>query len=118
MITMFEIIRKDLCGRLGRFETGHGTVETPNLAIVINPNKLEITPRELKKDFGAQILITNSYIISRNQELKEKALSKGVHALLDTDLPVMTDSGSYQMFSQGGVEAENKKIVRFQKRMF
>jgi 7-cyano-7-deazaguanine tRNA-ribosyltransferase len=46
--------------------------------------------------------ITNGYIIYSNSALKEKALESGVHSLLDTDLPVMTDSGTFQMYVYGG----------------
>ncbi|MCX6671123.1 MAG: tRNA-guanine transglycosylase, partial [Euryarchaeota archaeon] len=59
----FEIKERDAAGRLCHFTTKHGNVTTPNLLPVINPNKMMITPKEMKKRFGTDILITNSYII-------------------------------------------------------
>ena len=109
----FEIIDKDVMGRIGKLETPHGKIETPTIMPVINPNIEFIPPSEMKK-FGAQIIITNAYIIYKTPHLKEEALKKGVHRLLGTDLPVMTDSGSYQLMVYGDIEVTNEEIVKFQ----
>ncbi len=109
----FEIVDKDVMGRIGKLETPHGKIETPTIMPVINPN-IEFIPADEMKKFGAQIVITNSYIIYRTPHLREKALKKGVHGLLGTDLPIMTDSGSYQLMVYGDVEITNEDIVRFQ----
>ena len=113
MPPIFEITHKDICGRIGRLETPHGTVETPTVMPVINPNIQTIKPSELR-DFGAEILITNSYIIYRKPELRERALSEGLHSLLDFDGPIMTDSGSFQLSVYGEVEVNNAQIIKFQ----
>jgi|Deesub1362B_J571_1020462.scaffolds.fasta_scaffold00220_28 7-cyano-7-deazaguanine tRNA-ribosyltransferase len=109
----FEITAKDVMGRIGRLKTPHGIVETPALMPVINPNLKFISVKEMKK-MGAQIVITNSYIIYRNENLKQIAIEKGVHGLIESDLPVMTDSGSYQLMVYGDVEIDNRTIVEFQ----
>lgn len=113
---VFEILHKDAMGRIGKLETPHGRVETPALMPVINPNIDFIPPSEMKK-FGAEILITNSYIIYRTANLRDEALNKGLHSLLGVDLPVMTDSGSYQLMVYGDVEIDNRTIVEFQNRI-
>jgi len=109
----FEITHKDVLGRVGRLETPHGTIETPALMPVVNPNIPLIKPSELRR-LGAEIIITNSYIIYRKPELRERALKQGLHSLLDFDGPIMTDSGSYQLSVYGKVEVENLQIVTFQ----
>lgn len=109
----FEIADKDVMGRIGKLETPHGRVETPTLMPVINPN-IDFIPASRMEKFGAQILITNSYIIYRSEKLKEIAFERGLHGLLKTELPVMTDSGSYQLMVYGDVEIENAEIVEFQ----
>lgn len=113
MTPIFELIHKDCAGRIGRLETPHGVVETPAIMPVVNPNIQTIRPSELR-DFGAQIIITNSYIIYRKPELRERALSEGLHSLLGFKGPIMTDSGSYQLSVYGEVEVDNSQIVRFQ----
>ncbi|MFA4934932.1 MAG: tRNA guanosine(15) transglycosylase TgtA [Candidatus Methanoperedens sp.] len=113
MPPIFEITHKACAGRLGRLETRHGTVETPTIMPVVNPNIQTIKPSELRK-FGAEIIITNSYIIYRKPELRERARSEGLHSLIGFDGPIMTDSGSYQLSVYGEVEVNNAQIVQFQ----
>ncbi len=116
MSSNFEIIQKDAAGRIGRLTTPHGVVETPTIMPVINPNIQTIKPSEMR-DFGAEILITNSYIIYRKDELREKALKDGLHSLLDFDGPIMTDSGSFQLSVYGEVEVTNEQIIDFQQKI-
>lgn len=113
MPDIFEITHKDLAGRIGRLSTPHGTVETPTIMPVINPN-IQIIPAKEMPDFGAKMVITNSYIIHRKAELKKRALQEGVHSLLEFNGTIMTDSGSYQLSVYGEVEVDNAGIVAFQ----
>ncbi len=113
----FEIKNKDFLARLGRFSTRHGDVDTPLLMPVIHPGRSEIRPRQLREQFGYQMVITNSYIIKSKKEFRERALQEGVHSLLDFDGPIMTDSGTFQMYFHGLPEGEIDPldIVRFQR---
>ena len=111
---MFEIKAKDGLGRIGKLSIGKKKVETPTLMPVINPNKIVIAPKDMS-DYGAEMIITNSYIIYRTQKLKEAALEKGVHKMLDFDGVIETDSGSFQMAAYGDIEIDNKEILQFQK---
>jgi 7-cyano-7-deazaguanine tRNA-ribosyltransferase len=113
----FEILDRAAAGRLGRFETPHGTVTTPTLMPVVNPNLRLIEPREMRRLFGAEMLITNSYVLHKHQALREAALGGGVHALLDWDGALMTDSGTFQMYVYGDVEVGPDQIVEFQSRI-
>ena len=110
---MFEIVAKDVMGRIGKLSTPHGVIETPALMPVINPNINFIQAEQMKK-FGAEIVITNAYIIYKTKELREKALKKGIHSLIGVDIPVMTDSGSYQLMVYGDIDVSNYEIVKFQ----
>jgi 7-cyano-7-deazaguanine tRNA-ribosyltransferase len=111
----FEIKERDAAGRLCKFTTKHGAVTTPNLLPVINPNKMMIPPKEMKKRFGTEILITNSYIIYKDAKLRQQALQKGVHKLIDFNGPIMTDSGTFQSYVYGDVKLDPLEIVRFQR---
>ena len=109
----FEITHKDSAGRIGRLYTKHGRIETPAVMPVLNPNIQMIPASELKK-FGAEIIITNAYIIYQNQELRDHAVSRGVHSLLGFDGAVMTDSGSYQLSVYHDIDVAPDEIVLFQ----
>ena len=113
----FEIRAKDGLARIGKRTTAHGTVKTPLLMPVVHPGKSTITPQELVNDFGFQMVITNSYIIRSHERFREEAVHSGVHELLDFDGPIMTDSGTFQMYFHGLAEGEIDplEIVEFQK---
>ncbi|DAC72153.1 MAG TPA: tRNA guanosine(15) transglycosylase TgtA [Thermoplasmata archaeon] len=111
----FEIKERDAAGRVCQFTTKHGSVTTPNLLPVINPNKMIITPKEMKKRFGVEILITNAYIIHKSPALKELALQSGVHKLIDFNGSIMTDSGTFQSYVYGDVTLDPVEIVQFQR---
>ena len=113
---MFEINKRDGLARLGKIKTKHGVLDTPTLLPVVNPKILTLSMEELKK-CGAQGIITNSYIIYKNSEIKKVAEEKGVHGLLNWKGPIMTDSGTFQSHVYGEIEMEPEVILDFQKKI-
>lgn len=111
----FELLDRAAAGRTGKFATPHGTITTPTLMPVVNPNILTFTPRQMREKFGTSMVITNSYVIHKHDALREKALAEGVHKVLDWDGPVMTDSGTFQMYVYGDVQVGADEIVQFQR---
>lgn len=111
----FELVARDGCARVGKLHTSHGILETPALLPVINPNIRTIEPREMWDRYGIQGLITNSYIIWKHDDLKNHAVNKGVHDLLDFPGVIMTDSGTFQSYVYGDVEVGVEEIVEFQR---
>ena len=111
----FEITHRDGRARLGRLHTKHGVLETPALLPVVNPNIRTIEPRVMWDKYGIGALITNSYIIWKHDDLKEKATKDGVHSLLNYPGMVMTDSGTFQSYMYGDVEVGVDEIVEFQR---
>lgn len=107
---MFEIKAKDMRGRVGVLKTKHGNVKTPALMPVIHPRKQAI---DVKK-YGADIVITNAYLIYKDEDLKLKAIEEGLHKLINFDGPVMTDSGSFQLSVYGDVDITNKEVIEYQ----
>lgn len=109
----FEIKYKDAAGRAGTFKTPHGKVKTPALMPVVHPGRQTL---DFGK-FGAEIVITNAYLIYKNQDLRDKALRKGVHKLINFSGPVVTDSGSFQLSEYGDIDISNKEIIKFQEKI-
>ena len=110
----FEVTRRDGAARLGKLFTKHGILNTPALLPVVNPNILTVEPRSLWDEFGFRALITNSYVIWKNDDLRERATEEGIHELLDFPGVIMTDSGTFQSYVYGDVEVSVEEIVRFQ----
>ncbi|MFW5956173.1 MAG: tRNA guanosine(15) transglycosylase TgtA [Halorhabdus sp.] len=112
----FELQRYDAGGRLGELTVPRAgvTVETPALLPVVNPHHETIDPGRLV-EFGARILITNSYVIYGSDEVREPALENGLHNLLGFDGAIMTDSGSFQLAEYGEIDITTREILEFQR---
>jgi len=115
----FEIRDHAAAGRIGRLEVPRAgvTVETPALLPVVNPNVLTIEPRRIREEFGAEMLITNSYIIRSTDRIRDRVLDEGLHDFLGFDGAIMTDSGSFQLAEYGDIDVTTAEILEFQRRI-
>lgn len=111
---MFELRERDGAARIGLLETPHGRITTPALLPVVNPNQPIVPPRELASRFGAEILITNAYILGKDPS-RDAVLREGVHRSLDFPGAIMTDSGAFQSHVYGDVDVTNAQVLAFQR---
>ena len=111
---MFEVRERDGLARIGVIETAHGRVTTPALLPVVNPNRPIVAPADLATRFGAEIVITNAYILGKGTA-RAASLRDGVHAFLGFPRTIMTDSGAFQAHVYGEVDVTNPDVVEFQK---
>lgn len=116
MADVFEVTAQDGAGRLGELSIPRADVaiETPALMPVVNPNLQTVEPGTMA-ELGTQILITNAYIISSTEGLRERALTEGLHDLLGFDGPIVTDSGSFQLAEYGSIDTTTPEILEFQR---
>jgi len=116
-MSIFEVRSKEGLARLGVLTTEHGDVRTPLLMPVVHPDRKAIPVQDLVEKYGFQMVINNAFIIHSKDNLRETALRDGVHSLLDFDGPIMTDSGTFQMYFHKLPEnhIEPLEIVRFQR---
>ncbi|MGB9631400.1 MAG: tRNA guanosine(15) transglycosylase TgtA [Candidatus Methanodesulfokora sp.] len=112
-MSSLRIRRRDASARIAELSTKSGKLLLPNFFPVFNPNKPVVTPEEMKR-IGVEAIITNSYIIYKNEKMREEALKRGIHSAIGFDGIIMTDSGAYQLYRYGGIEISNREIIRFQ----
>lgn len=87
--------------RVGEIFTPHGRIETPVLAPVGTQASVKaLTPEQLKTT-GAQIILANTYHLYLRPGSQRIANAGGIHRFMSLDLPIMTDSGGFQVFSLG-----------------
>ena len=110
----FESLYSDIAGRCGKLTVGKKTIKTPALLPVINPHLQLVTPKEIQS-MGVEALITNAYIFSQSKQYRERALTEGLHKVLDFDGVIMTDSGSFQLSVYGQVSTTNTETLSFQR---
>src|SRR5271170_7254639 len=93
--------------RSGRIVTAHGDILTPAFMPVGTAGTVKAThQRELKNDVKAQIILGNTYHLYLRPGLKIIEEAGGLHRFMNWNLPLLTDSGGYQVYSL----ADKRKI--------
>src|SRR5690606_34877483 len=101
--------------RAGEFHTDHGVIETPIFMPVGTAGTVKgVHQHELKNDIKAQIILGNTYHLFLRPGLEVMEKAGGLHAFNGWDLPILTDSGGYQVYSLSGSRKINEEGVKFQ----
>jgi queuine tRNA-ribosyltransferase len=97
----FEIIHrsKKSRARVGRIHTSHGIIDTPNFVAVGTNGTVKAMDNALLHDLDLQLMFCNTYhlLIQPGTEVVKKA--GGLHQFIQRKLPIITDSGGFQVFS-------------------
>lgn len=85
--------------RVGRIHTPHGIIETPNFVAVGTNGTLKGLDNKTVSDIGLQLMFCNTYhlMLQPGTEIVKKA--GGLHQFTGRNLPIITDSGGFQVFS-------------------
>lgn len=109
----FSLVHTDGRARAGSIQTDRGEVPTPIFMPVGTQGAVKaVEPRELV-EIGARIILANTYhlYLRPGMEIIEKA--GGLHAFAGWPLPILTDSGGYQVFSLSDLRHLHEEGVRF-----
>ncbi|MBI5651766.1 MAG: tRNA guanosine(34) transglycosylase Tgt [Chloroflexi bacterium] len=99
----FEITSRDshTRARAGIIHTAHGDIETPAfMAVATQATVKALTPDDLEQ-IGLHLLIANTYHIALRPGANQVAELGGLHAFMNWQRALMTDSGGFQVFSLG-----------------
>ncbi len=94
--------------RLGRLETPHGAIETPNFIFCGTKATVKaVLPEDVKKA-GTDIILSNTYhlMLQPGADIVEKM--GGLHKFMNWNGPMLTDSGGYQIFAMGFGSVSNE----------
>lgn len=103
MPDFFSIQKKDSHSRAraGTIHTAHGDLQTPCLMTVGTKATVKtLTPFDLKK-IGVGCVLANTYHLHLSPGEDLIAKLGGLHAFMQWDGPMFTDSGGFQVFSMG-----------------
>jgi len=89
----------DGSARSGKFETLHGSVETPIFMPVGTQGTVKAITPDILKGLGTQILLSNTYHLHMRPGEDLIAGLGGLHKFMGWYGPILTDSGGYQVFS-------------------
>ncbi len=95
----FETTRRNGYARAGKLTLDHGIVETPVFMPVGTNGAIKMCSRECVKDAGAQIVLSNAFHLYLKPGLDVLRSFGGIHNFASWDIPVLTDSGGFQIFS-------------------
>jgi queuine tRNA-ribosyltransferase len=85
--------------RLGRLETPHGAIDTPQfMPVGTQASVKSLTPGDLRAA-GVQIILGNTYHLSLRPGAERIASLGGLRRFMGWDGPILTDSGGFQVFS-------------------
>ena len=97
----FELIHKSARSdaRVGRIHTPHGVIDTPNFVAVGTNATLKAVDNSIVNDIGLQLMFCNTYhlMLQPGTELVKQA--GGLHKFINRSMPIITDSGGFQVFS-------------------
>ena len=100
--------------RAGIITTDHGKIETPIFMPVGTVASVKtVHQRELKDDIKAQIILGNTYHLNLRPKMEIMQAAGGLHKFMNWNLPILTDSGGYQVFSLAKSRKLNEEGVKF-----
>ncbi|MBF0585518.1 tRNA guanosine(34) transglycosylase Tgt [Prosthecochloris sp. N3] len=111
----FTLTHKDslTSARAGMMETAHGSVPTPVfMPVGTRASVKSVEPGELKAQ-QVHIILANTYhlYLRPGNDIMEQA--GGIHAFMNWDQPLLTDSGGYQVYSLSDLRTITEEGVRF-----
>ncbi|MCX6730718.1 MAG: tRNA guanosine(34) transglycosylase Tgt [Candidatus Roizmanbacteria bacterium] len=95
--------------RLGTITTDHGVVQTPAFVPVGTKGTIKGLTQEQIKDLTIQLSFVNTYHLVTHPGVDVLQKAGGVHALAKYSIPLMSDSGGFQVFSLALRQKEQRK---------
>lgn len=101
--------------RAGIIYTERGEIPTPIFMPVGTAGSVKgVHQHELKEDVKAKIILGNTYHLFLRPGLEVLEQAGGLHKFINWDLPILTDSGGYQVYSLSGTRKIEEEGVKFQ----
>lgn len=113
----FHILKKSKRShaRLGLLKTPHGTVQTPAFVAVATQGTVKALTHDQLTNTGTQLAISNTFHLHLKPGEDVVAKHGGLHKFTKLPIPLMTDSGGFQVFSLGfGKDLQIGKVTKNQ----
>ncbi len=97
--------------RTGTIQTSHGSVSTPAFVPVGTKGTIKSLPQPFIKELNIQLSFVNTYHLVTHPGVEVLNKAGGIHNLAKYKIPLMSDSGGFQVFSLAQT-AKRKAHVR------
>ena len=95
----FKILKKDKAARTGIIETHRGDINTPAFMPVGTQATVKACTIDDIKKTGSEIILGNTYHLMIRPGVDRIQKAGGLHKFMNCDLPILTDSGGFQVMS-------------------
>ncbi len=95
----FNVLNKDKFARCGLIETHRGNINTPAFMPVGTQATVKACTIDDIKKTGSQIILSNTYHLMIRPGVDRVQNAGGLHKFMNCDLPILTDSGGFQVMS-------------------
>lgn len=85
--------------RVGKITTAHGVIDTPNFVGVGTNGTLKALDNVAVEEIGLQMMFCNTYHLMLQPGTQIVRQAGGLHRFINRSLPIITDSGGFQVFS-------------------
>lgn len=102
--------------RVGQIVTPHGVIDTPNFVGVGTNGTLKSIDSAMAAELGLQLMFCNTYHLMLQPGTSVVREAGGLHQFIGRDLPIITDSGGFQVFSLAYGTVKDELKSRGQKR--
>lgn len=109
----FNLKKSNGKARLGEVSCAHGTIKTPAFMPVGTCATVKAMKFSDVKRSGAEIILGNTYHLMLRPGADLIADFGGLHQYMNWDLPILTDSGGFQVMSLSQIRKINDEGVEF-----
>ena len=95
----FKVISKERYARTGIINTHRGKIHTPAFMPVGTQATVKACTIDDIKKTGSEIILSNTYHLMIRPGVERIQTAGGLHNFMNCDLPILTDSGGFQVMS-------------------
>ena len=95
----FKVLKKNKFARTGLIETHRGNINTPAFMPVGTQATVKACTIDDIKKTGSEIILGNTYHLMIRPGVDRIKRVGGLHKFMNCDLPILTDSGGFQVMS-------------------
>jgi queuine tRNA-ribosyltransferase len=109
----FRLLKTDGAARRGEILTPHGRVQTPAFMPVGTQGTVKGLTPDTVREAGADIVLGNTYHLMLRPGAERIAALGGLHTFMNWPLPILTDSGGFQVMSLSDLRKIDERAVTF-----
>ena len=109
----FRLTATDGSARTGEIVTAHGVVRTPAFMPVGTQAAIKGVHHDDVRASGADVMLGNTYHLMLRPSAERVAALGGLHTFMRWPLPILTDSGGYQVMSLSALRKVAEEGVTF-----